>query len=75
MFFSSLFLVNAVLANDDFPGRKLYQQINTLSKEELYKKMNNEQVVVVDVRSAYEYKTLKILNSINLPVAEKNFHL
>lgn len=67
-------LVNQALADDGFPGRKLYPIVTTLSKEELHAKMANDEVVVVDVRSSYEYKTLKILNAVNIPVAEKSFH-
>ncbi len=71
----ALILSNHAIAKDDtgFPGRKLYPQVTTLSKEQLYDKIVKEEVVIVDVRSAYEFQTLKILNAINIPVSKKSF--
>jgi rhodanese-related sulfurtransferase len=70
-----LMLSSYAIAKDDtgFPGRKLYPQVTTLSKEQLYEKIVKEDVVIVDVRSAYEFQTLKILNAINIPVSKKSF--
>ncbi len=60
-------------SNENFPGRKLYPQVHTISKEDLFKKIQNDEVIVVDVRSDFEFKTLRILNAIHLPVASKSF--
>ncbi len=71
---TSLLLASAYsFADDGFPGRKLYPKVKTLSAEQLYDKIANNEVVVVDVRSEYEYQTLKILNAVNIPVAKKSF--
>ena len=55
----------------DFPGRKLYPEISHISIEQLHGRQND--VVIVDVRSAYEYQTLRIANAINISVADANF--
>lgn len=77
-FYVSLFLLtctcfNTLLADEGFPGRKLYPQVKTLSIEQLHDKIVKDKVVVVDVRSAYEYQTLKILDAVNIPAAKKSF--
>ncbi|MCP3852255.1 MAG: rhodanese-like domain-containing protein [Gammaproteobacteria bacterium] len=47
--------------------------MKVLTDNQLFEKINADEVVVVDVRSEYEYQTLKILNSINISVAKKSF--
>jgi rhodanese-related sulfurtransferase len=70
-----LILSHHVVASIDegFPGRQLYPKIKVLSIEQLNNKIIDREVVVIDVRSRYEFQTLKILNAINIPVAEKTF--
>lgn len=58
-------------ANEDFPARKLYPAVPVISVNELYKQI--DKVVVVDVRSAYEYQTLRIVNAINIPLSSLDF--
>lgn len=60
-------------SDDGFPGRKLYPQVKTISKEALYKKIKNDDVMVVDVRSDFEYQTLKISGAVHIPNASKSF--
>jgi len=67
----SLLLSAAVSADDDFPGRTKYKKIPYIELAELYKKLND--VVVVDARSALEFKTLRVKTAINIPVASENF--
>ncbi len=67
-----LLSVNA-LSDDGFPGRIQYPSVKILTKEQLYSRLKNDKAVVVDVRSNYEYNTLKILNAVNIPVSSKNF--
>ncbi len=67
------FYASVSFADEGFPGRKSYPQVQTLSLEQLYEKIANDEVIVVDVRSEYEYQTLKILNAINIPVGKKSF--
>jgi rhodanese-related sulfurtransferase len=55
----------------EFPGRNLYPEVKTLELQALKKRLND--VVVVDVRSAYEFQTLRITNAINIPVAGEYF--
>ncbi|UCE89154.1 MAG: rhodanese-like domain-containing protein [Pseudomonadota bacterium] len=61
------------LAKDEseFPGRKLYPAVKYIELDDLQKQFNN--VVVVDVRSSYEYQTLRIKGAVNIPLASKEF--
>lgn len=61
----------AFAANDEFPGRKLYLAVPYIELDDAYKRRNS--VVFVDVRSDYEYRTLRIKGAINIPLADKNF--
>ena len=58
-------------AADEFPGREIYTDVPVLSLEELRERLND--VVVVDVRSQYEYETLRIKGAQNIPVAGHGF--
>ncbi|MCI0505600.1 MAG: rhodanese-like domain-containing protein [Gammaproteobacteria bacterium] len=55
----------------EFPGRTLYPEISVIELDELYRRL--EEVIVVDVRSAYEYETLRIKGAINVPLSSKTF--
>lgn len=54
-----------------FPGRKLFFAVPVMELAELYKKIDN--VVVVDVRSKFEFDTLQIKGAINIPLADRAF--
>ncbi len=58
-------------AKSEFPGRELYLAVPVIELEDLYKRRNK--VVIVDVRSGYEYKTLRIKNALSVPLSAKNF--
>jgi len=60
-------------ANEVFPGRDKYPDVPYIEITDLYEKMNNKQVIVVDARSNYEFETLRVKDAINIPVANKNF--
>ncbi len=67
------FISSTSFSDEGFPGRKQFPQIQTISIEKLYEKIVDDKVIVVDVRSEYEFQTLKILNAINIPVSQKSF--
>lgn len=58
-------------ADSEFPGRKLYLAVPFMELDDAYLRRN--QVVFVDVRSRYEYQTLRIKGAINIPLADKQF--
>lgn len=63
----SLFLIsNFVSANDDFPGRDIYKSIPVIELDELYKELDN--VVIIDARSQYEFRTLRIKTALSVPL-------
>ena len=67
-----LFYVTAsAAAESEFPGRKLYLAVPYIELVDAFKRRN--QSVFVDVRSAYEYQTLRIKGAINIPLADKKF--
>jgi rhodanese-related sulfurtransferase len=56
---------------DEFPNRKLFPAVPVISLDDLYKKM--DKVIIVDVRSKYEYDTINMVKALNIPVLEPNF--
>jgi rhodanese-related sulfurtransferase len=56
---------------DEFPNRKLFPAVPVISLDDLYKNM--DKVIIVDVRSKYEYDTINIVKALNIPVLEPNF--
>lgn len=63
----------ALSANTDaeFPGRPLYPEVSVIELDELFRRL--DEVIVVDVRSAYEYETLRVKGAINIPLSSKTF--
>lgn len=61
----------AYAASDEFPNRKLFPAVPVISLDDLYQKM--DKVIIVDVRSKYEYDTINIVKAVNIPVLEPNF--
>ena len=55
-----------VTANTDFPGRDIYKSIPVIELDSLYKQKDS--VVIIDARSQYEYKTLRIKNAVSVPL-------
>jgi predicted sulfurtransferase len=74
-----LLFAQQVLAEDEvkstkeYPGRDLFPEIPYVELQDFYQKLKRNEVSVVDVRSAYEYDTLRIAGAINIPVASKTF--
>lgn len=67
-----LFLPLSVQAQSgDFPGRTTYPNVGFYEIDKLA--ANFENVVIVDVRSNYEYETLHINTAINIPLVGKTF--
>lgn len=68
----SLLFSTASQANtDEFPGRKEFPQVQIYSKVRLNSDFDS--VLIVDTRSNYEYETIHINNSVNIPVSSKDF--
>ena len=57
--------------NDEFPNRKLFPAVPVISMDKLYQDL--DKVIIVDVRSKYEYDTINIVKAINIPVQETDF--
>lgn len=58
-------------ADKEFPGRDVYPEVKYIDLKDLY--TQRKKVTIVDVRSSYEYQTLRIENAMNIPVAGKTF--
>ena len=56
---------------DEFPGRPLYPEVSVMELDELYRRL--DEVIVVDVRSSYEFDTLRIKGAVNIPLSDKTF--
>lgn len=55
----------------NLPHRKRFKDVNTMELQELYTKLKD--VILVDVRSSYEFDTLHIKGAVNIPLGSKNF--
>ena len=55
----------------EFPGRPLFPEVSVIELDELQRRL--DEVIIVDVRSAYEYQTLRIKGAINIPLSSKTF--
>ncbi len=67
----ALFTTQAFANDEEFPNRKLYPETTPISLDDLHKQ--KDQVIIVDVRSAYEYETLNITGALNIPLNSKGF--
>ena len=65
--------VLAAEANKEFPGRDTYPSVKYIELNDFYKKFKRKEVTVVDVRSEYEYDTLRIVGALNIPLASSDF--
>ena len=57
----------SALAEESFPGRKLYPKVPFIELEDFYNQIKD--VVVIDARSKYEYETLRIKKAVSVPLA------
>lgn len=64
-------LLAQAAVNDEFPNRKLFPAVPVISMKNLHQKI--DEVIIVDVRSKYEYDTINIAKAINIPVQEADF--
>ena len=60
-----------LLADETFPHRSLYPRVATIELVDLYNKRND--VVIIDVRSSYEYNTLHIKGAQHLALNDREF--
>ena len=64
----NLAAANATAASgDEFPMRARYPDVDIITTADLAKQYNG--VVIVDVRTKYEYDTLHIKDAINIPLS------
>ncbi|MFO8025039.1 rhodanese-like domain-containing protein [Thiohalophilus sp.] len=66
-----LLSVSPLQANDEFPGRSLYLDVKYITLDDLAKRYDD--VVIVDVRSGYEYDTLHIKKAINISMTDADY--
>jgi len=70
----SIFILTAhshANVSDEFPVRKLYPAVPYIELDTLHAERNK--VIIVDVRSSYEYQTLRIKGALNIPLASKTY--
>jgi rhodanese-related sulfurtransferase len=67
----SLFLSISYAEESEFPGRQTFPEVQVITLEELFRQKDD--VIIVDVRSEYEYETLRIKGAINIPLARSTF--
>jgi len=57
--------------SEEFPVRKLYPAVPVVEIDDLKKRQ--DKVIIVDVRSEYEFQTLRMVGAINIPLSSPNF--
>ncbi|WP_455199529.1 rhodanese-like domain-containing protein [Kaarinaea lacus] len=65
--------VFAADAKKEFPGRDTYPEVKYIELNDFYQKLKKKEVTVVDVRSKYEYETLRVNGALNIPLASSTF--
>lgn len=63
--------VTALSANEEFPARTLFPKVATIEVTELHSR--RDEMLIVDVRSSYEYETLHIKNARHLALDDGDF--
>lgn len=58
-------------ANAKFPGRDLYPEVATYELDDVFQKLGK--ITIVDVRSQYEFDTLRIKGATNISITDKDF--
>ncbi|WP_455208010.1 rhodanese-like domain-containing protein [Kaarinaea lacus] len=77
--FLIMFFAQHALAEDEpksdkeYPGRDLYPEVPYMELQDFYQKLKRNEITVVDVRSAYEFDTLRVAGAVNVPLASKTF--
>ncbi|MBC8210725.1 MAG: rhodanese-like domain-containing protein [Gammaproteobacteria bacterium] len=66
-----LFFISLVQADNEFPGRATYPKVQVMDTEQLNSQF--DEVIIVDVRSAFEFDTLHINKALNIPLNSKKF--
>jgi rhodanese-related sulfurtransferase len=64
-------VVHAADNSKEFPGRGLYPLVPVIELKDLNSKF--AKVLVVDVRSQYEYDTLRVKGAVNIPLSSPTF--
>lgn len=64
-----LFAAASALAAAEYPLRAKFPDATPISTEELKKLIDSGKPVIIDVRSEFEFNTLHINNSLNLPIS------
>lgn len=74
-FFAVIFfaVTDSYAEEEDFPGRSMekYSMVSTIELEDLHQR--RDEFTIVDVRSSFEFDTLRIKGSVNIPVTAANF--
>lgn len=66
-----VFATSTSAANSDFPHRTRFNDASVIEINDLHHKLEN--VIVVDVRSRYEFDTLHIKGATNISLSNRNF--
>lgn len=67
----SLYGAQVFSGDEEYPNRSLYPEVPFISLEDLHTQKDN--TLIVDVRSAYEYDTLRIKGALNIPLNSSDY--
>ncbi len=65
--------VSSLAFSTDWPGRKKYPDIPYITTADLGTDLDAGEAIIVDVRSAIEYKVIHAVGALHIPVSKKDF--
>lgn len=71
LLWAGMMLVPAQGSTEEFPHRATYKDVSVIETADLYAKMDG--FTIVDVRSHYEYDTLRVTGAVNIPLTNDTF--
>ena len=71
---SYLMAISSTFAKaDEFPGRRLYPTIDYIDIDAFHQKLQKDEIILLDVRSSFEFETLHISKATNIPLSSPLF--
>ena len=68
-----IFLLTTICIAENFPYRDKYPEIEIIEQADLKSGYDNDDFIIIDVRSKVEFETIHISKAINIPYGHRNF--
>jgi len=67
------FIALPAMAENDFPLRAKFPEVTPISSDDLAVRMSGGKLLIVDVRSEFEFNTVSLNGAINIPISNANY--